>query len=177
MARKQETPASTAEVKYAASSAEGNGLQPDVGSLSISTETPALLTADEGGAPAIDPGLAHVESQEPVTGQEGSGPEVGESAIIPAPEPSAPVPGTDNSEAADQAVPAASDDGNDSGQSVGKVDPATNPNPVTVQVYPLRSYMDEGELRRRGGQAYSVPRRHAEELVQRKLASFEPLKE
>lgn len=177
MARKQGTPAPTAEVNDAASSAEGNGLQPEVGGLSTPTETPALLTDDEGGAPARDPGLAQVESQEPVTGQEGSGPEVGESPIIPAPEPSAPVPGTDNSEAADQAVPAASDGGNDSGQSVGRVDPATNPNPVTVQVYPLRSYMDEGELRRRGGQAYSVPRRHAEELVQRKLASFEPLKE
>lgn len=168
MARKQQTPASTAEVNDAASSAEGNGLQPEIGSLSTPTETPALLTDDEGGAPAIDPGLA---------GQEGSGPEVGESATIPAPEPSAPVPGTDNSEAADQAVPAASDGVNDSGQSVGKFDPATSRNPVTVQVYPLRSYMDEGELRRRGGQAYSVPRRHAEELVQRKLASFEPLKE
>lgn len=175
MARKQQTPASTAEVNDAASSAEGNGLQPEVGSLSTPTETPALLTDDEGGAPAIDPGLVQVESQEPVTGQEGSGPEVGESAIIPEPEPSASVPGTDNSEAADQAVPAASD--NDSGQSVGKDHPAANRNPATVQVYPLRSYMDEGELRRRGGQAYSVPRRHAEELVQRKLASFEPLKE
>lgn len=177
MARKQQTPASTAEANDAASSAEGNGLQPEVGSLSTPTETPALLTDDGGGAPAIDPGLVQVESQEPVTGQEGSGLEVGESAIIPAPEPSAPVPGTDNSEAADQVVPAASDGGNYSGQSVGKVDPATIRNPVTVQVYPLRSYMDEGELRRRGGQAYSVPRRHAEELVQRKLASFEPLKE
>jgi len=52
-----------------------------------------------------------------------------------------------------------------------------NPNPVTLQIYPLRSYMDEGELRRRGGPAYTVPRRHAEELVQRNLASLEPLKE
>lgn len=50
-------------------------------------------------------------------------------------------------------------------------------NPATLQIYPLRSYMDEGELRRRGGPAYTVPRRHAEELVQRNLASLEPLKE
>jgi len=50
-------------------------------------------------------------------------------------------------------------------------------NPATLQVYPLRSYMDEGELRRRGGPAYTVPRRHAEELVQRNLASLESLKE
>lgn len=54
---------------------------------------------------------------------------------------------------------------------------AANPNPVTLQIYPMRSYMDEGELRRRGGPAYVVPSRHAEELVQRKLASLEPLKE
>ncbi|UPU90674.1 hypothetical protein M0766_17375 [Pseudomonas putida] len=51
------------------------------------------------------------------------------------------------------------------------------PNPATLQIYPLRSYMDEGELRRRAGPAYTVPRRHAEELVQRNLASLEPLKE
>jgi len=54
---------------------------------------------------------------------------------------------------------------------------AIKPNPTSVLVYPLRSYMDEGELRRRGGPAYTVPRRHAEELLQRKLASLEPLKE
>ncbi|MCV4287011.1 hypothetical protein OH708_03725 [Pseudomonas capsici] len=52
-----------------------------------------------------------------------------------------------------------------------------NPNSPVVQIYPMRSYMDENELRRRGGPAYSAPRRHAEDLVQRKLASFEPLKE
>ncbi|QHG64341.1 hypothetical protein [Pseudomonas putida] len=52
-----------------------------------------------------------------------------------------------------------------------------SPNPLTLQIYPMRSYMDEGELRRRGGPAYSVPRRHAEELVEKKLASFDPLKE
>lgn len=54
---------------------------------------------------------------------------------------------------------------------------ASDPNPAEVYVYPLRSYMDEGELRRRGGSAYPVPRRHAEDLVSRKLASREPLRE
>lgn len=58
-------------------------------------------------------------------------------------------------------------------------DATTEPaiNPIAIQIYPTRCYMDEGELRRRGGAAYSVPRRHAEELVQKKLASLEPLKE
>lgn len=50
-------------------------------------------------------------------------------------------------------------------------------NPVTVAVYPLRSFMDEGELRRRGGPSYQVPRLHAEELEQRKLVSRTPLEE
>ncbi|AMA46244.1 hypothetical protein [Pseudomonas alabamensis] len=50
-------------------------------------------------------------------------------------------------------------------------------NPATVEVYPLRSFMDEGELRRRGGPGYLVPRRHAEELELRKLVSRTPLEE
>ncbi|KTC35867.1 hypothetical protein AO269_27285 [Pseudomonas putida] len=50
-------------------------------------------------------------------------------------------------------------------------------NPTKVKVYPLRSFMDEGELRRRGGPSYQVPRLHAEELEQRKLVSRTPLEE
>lgn len=50
-------------------------------------------------------------------------------------------------------------------------------NPATVEVYPLRSFMDEGELRRRHGPGYLVPRRHAEELELRKLVSRTPLEE
>lgn len=50
-------------------------------------------------------------------------------------------------------------------------------NPPTVEVYPLRSFMDEGELRRRGGPSYLVPRLHAEDLEQRNLVSRTPLEE
>ena len=50
-------------------------------------------------------------------------------------------------------------------------------NPAQVNVYPLRSFMDEGELRRRGGPSYLVPRRHAEELELRKLVSRTPLED
>lgn len=50
-------------------------------------------------------------------------------------------------------------------------------NPATVEVYPLRSFMDEGELRRRGGPSYQVPKLHAEELEQRQLISRTPLEE
>lgn len=50
-------------------------------------------------------------------------------------------------------------------------------NPARVKVYPLRSFMDEGELRRRGGPSYLVPRLHAEDLEQRNLVSRAPLEE
>nr|WP_236165705.1 hypothetical protein [Pseudomonas fulva] len=50
-------------------------------------------------------------------------------------------------------------------------------NPPMVEVYPLRSFMDEGELRRRGGPAYLVPRLHAEDLERRNLVSRTPLEE
>lgn len=50
-------------------------------------------------------------------------------------------------------------------------------NPPTVEVYPLRSFMDEGELRRRGGPSYLVPRLHAEDLERRGLVSRTPLEE
>lgn len=50
-------------------------------------------------------------------------------------------------------------------------------NPATVEVYPLRSFMDEGELRRRGGPSYQVPRLHAEDLERRNLVSRTPLEE
>jgi len=63
------------------------------------------------------------------------------------------------------------------GSAVADSRASTSPNPLAIQIYPLRSYMDEGELRRRGGPAYTVPRRHAEDLVQRQLASLVPLKE
>jgi len=50
-------------------------------------------------------------------------------------------------------------------------------NPATIEVYPLRSFMDEGELRRRGGECYLVSRNHANELKQRGLVAFDPLEE
>lgn len=50
-------------------------------------------------------------------------------------------------------------------------------NTAQVEVYPLRSFMDEGELRRRGGPSYLVPRLHAEDLERRNLVSRTPLEE
>lgn len=50
-------------------------------------------------------------------------------------------------------------------------------NTAQVKVYPLRSFMDEGELRRRGGPSYLVPRLHAEDLERRGLVSRTPLEE
>ncbi|MBA1200458.1 hypothetical protein G7009_01400 [Pseudomonas capeferrum] len=46
-----------------------------------------------------------------------------------------------------------------------------DPNPVEVDVYPLRTYQDAGELKRRGGPAYSAPRLHAKQLIAAGLAT------
>ncbi len=64
--------------------------------------------------------------------------------------------------------------------AIGKVPAPLKPtpvNPAEVEVFPLRTYQDAGELRRRGGKGYTVDRRHAEALVQRGLASLEPPEE
>lgn len=44
-------------------------------------------------------------------------------------------------------------------------------NPAEVTIYPLRSYMDAGEIKRRGGPGYTVPKRHADALVAQRVAS------
>lgn len=56
-----------------------------------------------------------------------------------------------------------------------ETDPAVkpNPNPQTVEIWPLRSYEDAGEIKRRGGPSYSVPKRHADALITRGLATDE----
>ncbi|UQY33589.1 hypothetical protein K8U54_17970 [Pseudomonas fulva] len=48
-----------------------------------------------------------------------------------------------------------------------------NANPQTVEVWPLRSYQDAGEIKRRGGPGYSVPKRHSDALITRGLATDE----
>lgn len=47
-------------------------------------------------------------------------------------------------------------------------DPA---NPVRVAIFPLRTYHDAGELKRRGGPAYLAPRLHATQLIASGLAT------
>ena len=42
-----------------------------------------------------------------------------------------------------------------------------------VEIYPLRSYLDAGEIKRRGGPSYTVPRRHADALIAQGMASPE----
>ncbi len=44
-------------------------------------------------------------------------------------------------------------------------------NHAEVTIYPLRSYMDAGEIKRRGGPGYTVPKRHADALVAQRVAS------
>lgn len=44
-------------------------------------------------------------------------------------------------------------------------------NPQEVEVWPVRTYQDAGEIKRRGGASYSVPKRHADALMARGLAT------
>ncbi|MFG0394709.1 hypothetical protein ACF8LH_12990 [Pseudomonas sp. zbq_4] len=175
MARKQEKPESTVEPKDTASTTESSGSQPQDGALSLSPGEAASPNPGEAGAPATD-SVSGAEQTPPEAPEESGGGlgvaagELGASAGAPATEAGASV-------GDGQSGPTVIEAGDDTDQPAAGDLVAANPNPVTLQIYPMRSYMDEGELRRRGGPAYVVPRRHAEELVQRKLASLEPLKE
>ena len=178
MPRKQETPASTADAKDSVSTVDSSNGQAEAAGLPLSPGRAIVPDASDyadSGVPATAPGSAEdlvlltAEGQAAdgtvpngVTGEQGAG-----------------ISTTDAADAASEAVAQTASVLADSGAGADELalDDRANPNPATLQIYPLRSYMDEGELRRRGGPAYTVPRRHAEELVQRNLASLEPLKE
>ncbi|WP_312669717.1 hypothetical protein [Stutzerimonas nitrititolerans] len=80
---------------------------------------------------------------------------------------------------------AAKPSGKASGKSSGKAKSAATestadaapekavPNPREVEIWPLRSYQDAGEIKRRGSKSYTVPKRHADALIARGLASAE----
>lgn len=51
--------------------------------------------------------------------------------------------------------------------------PEETKNSREVEIYPLRSYLDAGEIKRRGGPSYTVPRHHGEALIAQGLASIE----
>lgn len=52
-----------------------------------------------------------------------------------------------------------------------KIADQTEKNASEVTVHPLRSYMDGGEIKKRGGPGYSVPKRHADALIAQGVAS------
>ncbi|WP_313456386.1 hypothetical protein [Pseudomonas sp.] len=171
MARKQEKLEPTVEPKEPVSTTETSGGQAVDRALPHSPDDPASPNPGESGAP-----VKSAEQSLPETpADSGTGTDIGASELGTI----AKAPGADTaaSEVADQNGPGVSDSADGADQSAGEGEIAANPNPATLQIYPMRSYMDEDELRRRGGPAYVVPRRHAEELVERKLASFEPLEE
>ena len=177
MARKQGKPESMVGPQDTASTAETSGSQPEDGALTLSPGDAASPNSGESGTSETDPGSGDSTEQTRPEAPENSGPGSNVSAtdLSTSAEASASEGGA--SEGAGQNGPAVAESGDDIAQPVGEDQVAANPNPATLQVYPMRSYMDEGELRRRGGPVYAVPRRHAEELVERKLASFEPLRE
>jgi len=177
MARKQEKPESTVEPKEPVSTTETSDGQAVDGALPPSPGDTGSSNPGESGAPATAPGSGESAEQAlPETPVDsGAGSDIAASDLAASAE--APATEAGASEGAGQIGPALNDRTDEADQSAGEGEVAANPNPATLQIYPMRSYMDEGELRRRGGPAYRVPRRHAEELVERKLASFEPLEE
>lgn len=173
MARKQETSASTGEANDTVSTVDSSSGSPETTGSPLSPGAglvPASTDSGNSAVPAGATGHAEGTGLVPPEGQAvaGTAPDVvagdqGASA------------GTVASDEASQAGPTLADSRPGSDQLATEEQAELNPS--TLQIYPLRSYMDEGELRRRGGPAYTVPRRHAEELVQRNLASLNPLKE
>lgn len=178
MARKQETPASTADAKdpvttvdSSSGSSETAGSPPSAGTALV----PDSSDSTDSGVPAVAPGQAEGSGLVPPEGQAvaGTGPDVvtGDQGTSPG------IATTDAAGSEDAGLAASTLARSSAGTDQVASEEQAKPNSATLQIYPLRSYMDEGELRRRGGPAYTVPRRHAEELLQRKLASLEPLKE
>ncbi|MBV4531002.1 hypothetical protein HU719_006230 [Pseudomonas sp. SWRI107] len=174
MARKQEKPEAAVEVQDAASASQPVNGKSEGGVLPLPTEVTLSPGTGEDGASVAAPALAAnlAPQQQEIAGRE---PNVGAEGLVAASNPSAVVAGDPAESVRDEPVEGIAGDGLD--ESVVEERVLDNLNPVALQIYPMRSYMDEGELRRRGGPAYSVPRRHAEELMERKLASLHPLKE
>ncbi|MEN5305312.1 hypothetical protein [Pseudomonas sp. TWI628] len=177
MARKQEKPESTVEPKGPVSSTEISGSQLEDRALTLPPSGTASPNLDEPVASATVPGSTESAELALPEAPVGTGTGSGFSAGDLGTNTEALAKGAVWSEGAGQNAPELPGNTDETVQSVGEDPGAANPNPATLQIYPMRSYMDEGELRRRGGPAYSVPRRHAEELVERKLASLEPLRE
>jgi len=178
MARKQETPASTADAKDPVPTVDtSSGLSEAAGSLSSPGGAIAPASGDPGnlGVTAVAPGQAEGSSLVLPEGQVAAG--TGSDVVTGDQGANAGIAATDAASSEDASGTASTLADSSNGAEQLAPEGQANPNPATLQIYPLRSYMDEGELRRRGGPAYTVPRRHAEELVQRNLASLEPLKE
>lgn len=178
MARKQETQASTADAKDPASTVDSSSGSSETAGSPLSADAarvPASAESGDSGTPTVAPGQAEGPGLVPPEGQAVAGtvPDVvtGDQGASPGVAATDAAASQDASQAASTLV--------ESSPGADQLEPEEKAklNPATLQIYPLRSYMDEGELRRRGGPAYTVPRRHAEELVQRNLASLNPLKE
>ncbi|MCK2124315.1 hypothetical protein [Pseudomonas sp. PNPG3] len=178
MARKQETPASTTDAKDPVSTVDtSSGSSGAAGSPPSPAGAIGPASDDPGnsGVPAVASGQAEGSNLELSEGQVAAGTE--SDVVAGGQGANAGIAATDAATSEDASLAASSLADSSTGADALAPEDQAKPNPATLQIYPLRSYMDEGELRRRGGPAYTVPRRHAEELAQRNLASLEPLKE
>ena len=172
MARKQEKPEAAPEVQDAASASRSVTGKSEGGVLPLPAEaTLSPGTGEDGASVAAPAPAASVAPQQEIAVGE---PSVVE-GLVTASTPSNVITGDPAGSVQGDALEGHA--GDDLNESTAEKQALDSPNPVTLQIYPMRSYMDEGELRRRGGPAYSVARRHAEELMERKLASLHPLKE
>ncbi|WP_449432347.1 hypothetical protein [Pseudomonas putida] len=174
MARKQVTPTATAEAKDPGSTSESSSAQSEGAGMPLSTDAAPSPGPGESGSPVAAPAPEVIDASER---QVGSAAEASVAADSLAAGSSAAVVGAGDPGGSVLASSAEANAGDSLNQPAVEKQVLANPNPVTLHIYPMRTYMDEGELRRRGGPAYSVPRRYAEELVERKLASFDPLEE
>lgn len=95
----------------------------------------------------------------------------------PAAESSTPLASDDASAQADINEPVVTTPEPDEGASVSEKNstldaaPVDGLNPVEVDIFPLRTYQDAGELKRRGGPSYRAPRLHAKQLIAAGLAT------
>lgn len=81
---------------------------------------------------------------------------------------------------ADSAAPGQQPSTGDNHAAVDQLQPAGEDQVAAgkVMVYPLRTYQDQGELKRHGGKGYFVTPGHAQALIARRLATdTEPKKD
>lgn len=139
-----------------------------------------------GVSPSVSTPVVESEATIPVETPEQ--PEIAGESSVPAPVPVEPAVTSESTmpEAGSEPVLVPQSEGNsESGESstldsgVPSADDNSAPEaavedssiPLSVAIFPLRTYHDAGELKRRGGPSYLAPRLHAKQLIDSGLAT------